>query len=149
MSISLGDLTGLGSLADAVKAGINKVWPDKTEVEKAELAAQLQPILGQIEINKAEASNPNWFVAGWRPAIGWVGAISLALMYWPKAIVMTVIWCMQSYSVIHNAADITQVVIPVFPDLGVTDMIGLLGSMLGVGVMRTVEKTQQVNHIHN
>ena len=47
--------------------------------KKAELEyklAQLEFALkqGQLEINKAEAQNPNWFVAGWRPAIGWTGA---------------------------------------------------------------------------
>lgn len=31
----------------------------------------------QTEVNKAEASSGSLFVAGWRPAIGWVGAIAL------------------------------------------------------------------------
>jgi hypothetical protein len=31
----------------------------------------------QAEVNKVEAANTNLFVAGWRPAIGWVGAIAL------------------------------------------------------------------------
>jgi hypothetical protein len=31
----------------------------------------------QAEVNKVEAANVNLFVAGWRPAIGWVGAIAL------------------------------------------------------------------------
>lgn len=31
----------------------------------------------QAEVNKAEATNASLFVAGWRPAIGWVGALAL------------------------------------------------------------------------
>lgn len=31
----------------------------------------------QAEVNKAEAQHTSLFVAGWRPAIGWVGAIAL------------------------------------------------------------------------
>jgi hypothetical protein len=31
----------------------------------------------QAEVNKVEASNTSLFVAGWRPAIGWVGALAL------------------------------------------------------------------------
>ncbi|MDH5445590.1 MAG: holin family protein [Gammaproteobacteria bacterium] len=33
--------------------------------------------LGQIELNKEEARSGKLFVAGWRPAIGWIGAIAL------------------------------------------------------------------------
>lgn len=31
----------------------------------------------QAEVNKAEATSTSLFVAGWRPAIGWVGALAL------------------------------------------------------------------------
>jgi len=31
----------------------------------------------QAEVNKVEAANTSLFVAGWRPAIGWVGALAL------------------------------------------------------------------------
>ena len=31
---------------------------------------------GQIEINKAEATNKSIFVAGWRPSIGWTCGIA-------------------------------------------------------------------------
>lgn len=31
----------------------------------------------QAEVNKTEASHTSLFVAGWRPAIGWVGALAL------------------------------------------------------------------------
>lgn len=33
--------------------------------------------IAQTEINKEEARSGNMFVAGWRPAIGWIGAIAL------------------------------------------------------------------------
>jgi hypothetical protein len=33
--------------------------------------------IAQTEVNKAEASSRSLFVAGWRPAIGWVGALAL------------------------------------------------------------------------
>ncbi|GGY85709.1 hypothetical protein GCM10011613_33270 [Cellvibrio zantedeschiae] len=31
----------------------------------------------QAEVNKTEATHTSLFVAGWRPAIGWVGALAL------------------------------------------------------------------------
>ena len=32
---------------------------------------------GQLEVNKVEAAHKSLFVAGWRPAIGWVCALGL------------------------------------------------------------------------
>src|SRR5512138_1293613 len=79
------DITGLGALATAAKGIADKFWPDKTEVEKAKLAEDLQVVMneynlsaGQIDVNKVEAASTNWFVAGWRPAVGWIGAFGLA-----------------------------------------------------------------------
>ena len=34
--------------------------------------------LSQIEVNKIEAASKNWFVAGWRPSVGW--GCSVAMM---------------------------------------------------------------------
>ena len=45
-----------------------------------ELKTQLQTAnLAQIEVNKIEASSKNWFVAGWRPSVGW--GYSVARLY--------------------------------------------------------------------
>jgi hypothetical protein len=47
------------------------------ENKRAELATQLQSMelemaKGQLAVNMEEAKNTNWFVAGWRPAVGWL-----------------------------------------------------------------------------
>jgi Holin of 3TMs, for gene-transfer release len=70
--------TGIGQVADLATTVINKIWPDKSEQEKQELAAGLAMIQGQLEINRVEAGHQNLFVAGWRPFIGWVCGIALA-----------------------------------------------------------------------
>ena len=66
------DLTGVGAVADLATTVIDKIWPNKSEQEKAELAAAVQVVQGQLEINKEEAKSPSFFVAGWRPFVGWV-----------------------------------------------------------------------------
>ncbi|MFN5700533.1 MAG: 3TM-type holin, partial [Betaproteobacteria bacterium] len=38
-------------------------------------------IAGQLEINKAEAANPNPLTSGWRPFIGWVCGAGFALQF--------------------------------------------------------------------
>ena len=141
------------------KTAIEKIWPDETkraeEMRKleelrqngnlAELNAHVQLMAKQADINLADAKSGSWFQAGWRPAIGWVGAISLALMYIPKAIVMTFIWTWQCYSMLHGTSDLSSIKLPEFPDLGVSDVIGLLMSMLGVAAMRSYDKTKGID----
>ena len=39
-----------------------------------------EALLGQLEINKAEAQSGSIFKGGWRPAVGWVCAIALFLV---------------------------------------------------------------------
>lgn len=72
---------------DAVAAGLqvlNKFIPDPAA--KAQAEAELRSSLqawdkAQTDVNAVEASNPNIFVSGWRPMIGWIGAAGLAYQY--------------------------------------------------------------------
>lgn len=142
------------------KTAVDRLWPDPVkraeEMRKleelrqngnlAELNARVQLLLGQLEITKEEAKHKSLFVAGWRPAVGWVGATSLALAYIPKAIVLTAIWTYQCILLLKalpevvTAKEVANLVLPAFPDLGIMDILGLLGSMLGIGAMRSYDK---------
>jgi len=72
---------------DAIAAGLqvlNRFIPDPNAKIAAE--AELRESLrkwddAQSQTNTAEAANPNLFVSGWRPAIGWIGAAGLAYQY--------------------------------------------------------------------
>ena len=78
---------------------------------------------GQLEINKTEAAHKSLFVAGWRPAIGWI--CGLALLYSTLLAPILSIWL---------------TVPPVDSSLLTTVLLG----MLGLGGLRTIEKTQSV-----
>ena len=47
----------------------------------AQLAAETDLAKLQVQVNLEEAKSANWFVAGWRPFIGWICA-SLAWYAW-------------------------------------------------------------------
>ena len=152
-------LDPLSAIFDAGKMIISRVWPDpaqqaeqlfkleelKQKGDLAELSAHVQLLNGQLEINLEDAKSSNWFQANWRPAIGWVGAVSLALTYIPKALVITYIWTYQSITLLSNWDGVSLMVIPEFPDLGVSDIIGLLMSMLGIAAMRSYDKKQGID----
>ena len=127
----MADITGLGSVADLANNVINKIWPDKSEEEKQKLAAAVALVQGQLEVNKAEASNPSIFVAGWRPAIGWVCGAALCYTYllYPLLMWAAAIWFPSLKP----------------PLLGNGDMLyELLFGMLGLGAMRTFETVKGV-----
>ena len=109
------------------------------------LNAHVTLMFKQAEINLADAKSGNFFQSGWRPAVGWVGVVSLFCMYVPKAIVLTYIWSYQAFTVLERWDGTGNLVLPNFPNLGAADIIGLLGSLLGVAVMRTYEKEKGVD----
>jgi hypothetical protein len=129
------------ALAAGIKPALDKIIsliPDKNAADKArtELMNSMMALSAaqdtqQVEVNKIEAGSASLFVAGWRPAIGWVCAAAMAVYYIPRFFLGTGLWAWQ-------VIQLGQL-IPM-PEMGIGDIMGLLGSMLGIGVMRTVEK---------
>jgi len=120
------DITGIGSLATAAASIVDKFWPDKTELEKAAIASELSVTLGQLDINKIEAASTNWFVAGWRPFIGWVCGAGLAYQF---------LFMPLMNGFINAIWKITP-----FIALDVNTLMTCVSGLLGLGVMRTYEK---------
>ena len=80
--------------------------------------------LAQIEVNKAEARG-NWFQAGWRPATGWVCVLGFAVNF------------LVSPLAAGFGVDI--------PQADTSTMLPILMGMLGLGYMRTYEKSKSIN----
>ncbi len=96
--------------------------------ELAALDADVRLALGQMEVNKVEAASPDLFKSGWRPAVGWVCVSGLTYTFLLQPLLPWI--C----SVVLDRQ------ITALPDLDITGLIALLGGMLGIGGMRTVEK---------
>ena len=120
------DITGVGAVADLASTVINKIWPDKSEEEKAQLALVVSIVNGQIAINQAEASNPSRFVSGWRPFIGWTCGAGCA-WNWVGLPVLKAACAIAAYKIELTPADVSE-------------MMPLLVAMLGLGGYRTYEK---------
>ena len=88
-------------------------------------------VKAQIEVNKTEAQHHSMFVAGWRPAIGWVCCLGMAGNFLIIPFVNMALELLE-----------TGVVVPMIElDL----MMPVLMGMLGLGAMRTVEKVKKVD----
>lgn len=125
--MALDPLTAGMGLVDTV---ISRIWPDKSEAEKQQLAAAVSLVQGQIAINQAEAGNPSVFVSGWRPAIGWVCGMACA-------------WNLVGLKIALFVAAYLGHDLNLAPaDIG--EMMPVLLGMLGLGGLRTAEKINGV-----
>jgi hypothetical protein len=133
----------LGDIIDAVKDVASEVIVDKDK--RNELQVRLEELRdranqrdfelaqGQIEVNKEEAKHSSVFVAGWRPAVGWVGVFALAyifvIMPFMSFIARTIFEYQGGFPVIN----------------GTEQLMLLLFGILGIGGMRTLEKVKGVS----
>ena len=113
---------------DLANTVVKTIWPDKSEQERAQIAAAVQLVQGQLDINKAEAASPSLLVAGWRPFIGWVCGAACA-WNWVGMPVAKFACAFVNHPLALSAADLT-------------DMLPLLLGMLGLGGLRTYEKVK-------
>jgi len=136
----------ISAVFDLGKTAIEKIWPDANkraeEMRKleelrqsgnlAELKAHVDIMLGQLKVNAIEAAHPNVFVSGWRPAVGWTGALALL---WSCIVhpLLTWVWAF---------AEMTG---PTPPMIETGVVVGLISAMLGVGTMRSHDKRHGVD----
>src|SRR5690242_5162672 len=120
---------------------IDRLLPVKAQAEAAKAAllqlqvqGELSQLQGQLDINKAEATNPNWLVAGWRPFVGWVCGFGLASQFLigPFA---TWIAALLGHPI-------------VYPSLDMGTLMTLLSGLLGLGGLRTYEKVNNAAQNH-
>lgn len=140
----------LGSLDEILslgKSAIERIWPDpikraeemrKLEElhqagELARLDAEVRLMLAQIEVNKIEAQHKSLFVAGWRPAIGWTGAIALIYQFVLYPLLLW-IWA------ILQLKQIIPIEIDPPPVMETGTLFTIITGMLGIGAMRSMDK---------
>ena len=130
-------MLNLGSLVGPVSGLLDKFIEDKDVKNKlahdlstmAERHAQ-ELAKGQLEINKTEAAHKSLFVAGWRPAIGWICGLGMASNF--------ILIPMANFILALTGS------VVVVPLLDTGEMMPVLMGMLGLGAMRTYEKKQGV-----
>lgn len=127
---------------ELIKQGINKIWPDPAQQAAAQmqllqleqagifkqLDVDLQLALAQAATNTAEAQSTSLFRGGWRPYIGWVCGTGLAYQLLLRPLGQMVIGLYGS--------DVQLI------PLEMETLTTLLFGMLGLGAMRTYEKSK-------
>lgn len=127
-------LEGIGSLAGSIRSALTG---EITAEKKAELllnAQELDKLVDKAtnDLNLADAQSGSLFKGGWRPALGWICDIAIFLYYIPRFIVGTYHWSRIAWE--------SKGVLPPMPEMGIADIMTLLGLLLGSSAMRMVEK---------
>lgn len=126
----------LGPILEVGKTLLDRFVPDPEKKQAAEMElvrmaadGELKQVIAQLEINAREASHASVFVAGWRPFFGWAGGfgflyatIGQPLLAWGATIKG---W-------------------PAPPSLNLDLLWVVITGMLGIGGLRTFEKTKGV-----
>ena len=126
----------IASLIGPVSGILDKVIPDSDM--KAKLAHEIatmsdthaqQALLSQLEINKAEAASGSLFKGGWRPFIGWTSGVAFAYHFVLQPLLVFVLTA-------------SGVDLPDLPEFDMGTLLTVLGGMLGIRGLRTVEKAK-------
>lgn len=134
----------IGAILDIGSKLVDKFFPDPQQAEQAklkllemqqngelaQLAAATDLAKLQIQTNMEEAKSTNWFVAGWRPFVGWICGAGLAYVAIFEPVARFVAKVFFSY-----AGD--------FPVINTDLTMQVLMGVLGLGAMRSVEKVKQ------
>lgn len=136
----LSNLLGAGDVVRAVGDSLDKLFTSddernekRLEIVKAERdfsLAALQ-IIGksdekQADVNIEEIRSGSVFMAGWRPAIGWIGVVALAYQF---VVYPFLLWFAKDAP----------------PALDATTLFTMVTGMLGVGAMRSFDKMQETD----
>lgn len=115
---------------------LERLFPDPTQKAKAEAEMlillqthELQKVIAQLEVNAREASSPHLMVAGWRPFVGWCCGFGF-------------LWATIGHPIAAWVAAAKGWPMP--PAIDTETLLYVLGGMLGLGALRTVEKAKGV-----
>jgi hypothetical protein len=131
--MALDPITAGMDLAGKVADLVGRYIPDPAKAAEAALAIQqlaAQERAAQTEVNKAEAASASMFVAGWRPAIGWVCAGALVYQYLVAPLLPWLVVTLGGHAQAMPGLD--------------DNLWQLMLGMLGLGGLRTYEKVQGV-----
>lgn len=134
----------LTAVANIVNTVIDRLIPDRNQAAQAkasllemQVKGELDNAIAQLQVDQAEATSSSIFVAGWRPFVGWAcgGAFVYAFIVQPMLQFALVAF--------HSSFDIAKL-----PQLNLDQMLPVLLGMLGLGAMRSFDKTQGTGNGH-
>ncbi len=121
-----GGIKAIGNIVDEVFTSEDERNQAKISIQKIEARLKEK----QMDINAVEAGHRSIFIAGWRPALGWISALSVGYVY-----------LFQPFIVMGLKIAGSDVELPT---LDLSQLMPLILGMLGLGGLRSFEKAKGV-----
>ena len=139
--VALGGIVqAVGQIADDLITTDKERLDAELELKRLGLEAsriEADLVQGQLDVNRVEAASSSLFVAGWRPAIGWIGAAALGYQFLAYPLLT---W---SWALLQARGLVPGHLAP--PPMLDTDALWVvLSGMLGIAGLRSVEKVKGV-----
>ena len=138
---------GVQTGAEGIRFLLSGDLPPEERIKYEELLLKAEEIEAelrkkQIELTKIDAQSPSIFKSGWRPMLGWVGVIGFTLQF----VVFPLGEWVLNIVIAFNDIKLTpaQILALKPPSIDGWLLLNLLGSMMGIGYLRTVEKSKGV-----
>lgn len=127
---------GVGNLATKLRSAITGELPPEVrgQIEKVIVEADALAMKSQGELSKIEAQSKSLFISGWRPSIGWICSSGLALHF--------IIFPLLRWITLLVGHPVET------PHIEAGALISLVLALLGIGGMRSYEKSKNVHDKH-
>ncbi|WP_186648984.1 3TM-type holin [Fluviispira vulneris] len=112
----------------------DKIFPNPDDANKAKIELmrlEQEGAFRQLDVNAVEAKHQSIFVAGWRPAVGWVCAIIFAYNFLIQPLLLIILEALGKP-------------LTVLPSLDFEEVMTVLCGLLGISGLRTYEKIKGV-----
>ena len=137
-------INAVGDVIAKTGSALDKIFTSKEEKLIAQQVLekiQQKPAEWAFELNKISAQSSNWFNSGWRPALGWVGALSLFCFFVPQYIIASYVWAHASFVMLTTLEPNAPIIIPDYP-LSADGVMELVILLLGGKVIRSIDKVE-------
>lgn len=127
---------------ESINYALSGDLPPDVRVKLEEIKLKMQELdtglkSKMLEIVAIDAKSNSKFQSWWRPALGWVGVVSLALFFLPQHIMAAYIWTATLLTMTH--AEIMAKGFPAYP-ITSDAILELVFALLGMGIIRQIDK---------
>ena len=134
---------GISSVVESVRFALTGDLPPEERIKMQELLIKLEELdmkvkQGQLKLNELDAQSPSIFKSGWRPLLGWVAVIGFSLVF----VLFPIFEWILNIVLVFNKIQLTKEELMALkhPVIDGWLLLNLLGALLGIGTLRTIEK---------
>ena len=134
--------SGVSNVIESLRFGLTGDMPPEEKVKIKELIVRLEELnnkvkTGIVELANIDAKSSSKFQSWWRPLIGWVCGISLAMYFIPQYAMGAYVWLDIINSMTHT--EVVEHGLPGYP-VKADAVLELVFALLGMGIIRSVDK---------